>query len=383
MISPHDYIKKGEPKYSVNSQGYNTVLHHVCATVHPDLVELFVTEGDTDVNFRNYHGQTPLHFAAIHQVYFKKEIIRILIENGADINIKDEGGYTALHTISDIFYLRRFQYPLPISLDLSIIECLLKYGADPNTLNKRQETPLMSAAKFGDLEIVKKLLDFGANVHLRNENLETCLHLASGSDRLSSGILEELVKHGACFYCFNRQGKAALDLILQSNKPDRLKNAKTLIKMASLIKWDRSIEFLFDEKSCRRSKLIPYCCECGKEIDRMKTVIYSENFTLCHFALRGYDAKQCHLTEESILSKVLVSLWKNKFTIYHGTIRRHFNIPYLHRKLSTHFYVRNEESKNNVFLNEDILRELFLYLEDKDLFNLAVAFANPPPSKCN
>ena len=49
------------------------------------------------MNIRNRRGHTGLHIASYNG---KKEISEILIEGGAEINVKDNKGNTALHMAS-------------------------------------------------------------------------------------------------------------------------------------------------------------------------------------------------------------------------------------------------------------------------------------------
>lgn len=57
-----------------------------------DIVKLLI-EGGADITQANNAGQTPLHFAAKSA---HKEIMRLLIESGGDINATDKTGKTPL-----------------------------------------------------------------------------------------------------------------------------------------------------------------------------------------------------------------------------------------------------------------------------------------------
>jgi ankyrin repeat protein len=63
-------------------------------------------------------------------------MIRLLIENGIDLNTQDYFGETALHKAI-------------VEPNSDIIELLLSRGADPYIQNQRGETPMYSACEFG------------------------------------------------------------------------------------------------------------------------------------------------------------------------------------------------------------------------------------------
>ena len=72
--------------------GELTPLHYAAGWGHKEIVELLIAEG-ADVNAMNGAGQTPLHFAAQEG---QKEIVELLIAKGADVNAKTNDGETPL-----------------------------------------------------------------------------------------------------------------------------------------------------------------------------------------------------------------------------------------------------------------------------------------------
>ena len=111
------------------------------------------------------------------------QIVKCLVENGADINQK--GGYlneTVLMLASD-------------KGDLNLVKYLVENGADVNEEDKDESTPLLLATDSGDLEKVKYLVENGADVNAVNNINQTALHLASENGYLE--IVEYLIKNGA------------------------------------------------------------------------------------------------------------------------------------------------------------------------------------------
>ncbi len=89
--------------------------------------DLLLQKG-ADVNVANEDGMTALHFAA-HDTHVNA--IEWLIDHGADINKTDRQGMTPLHHAS-----------LSIQQSPRIINKLLSLGADPNKKNNEGKAPL-------------------------------------------------------------------------------------------------------------------------------------------------------------------------------------------------------------------------------------------------
>ena len=104
-----------------------------------------ITESSYNLNFL-IRGQTPLHFAINNQ---NMDMVRILIEHNADLELDDHYKETALNCA-----VRKGS--------IDIIKYLLKQGADVNTHSSDRTSPLTFAVRQGDSEAVNILLKYGA-----------------------------------------------------------------------------------------------------------------------------------------------------------------------------------------------------------------------------
>ena len=109
------------------------------------------------------HGHTPLMRAALDG---NTEKVKELIQQGADVNQRDDNGRTAL-----MFAVINTHY--------ETMKLLLEYGADVNAKSNQGGTPLMGATTAGDLRMVQALLENGADSHARlSETNESALTIA-------------------------------------------------------------------------------------------------------------------------------------------------------------------------------------------------------------
>ena len=84
-----------------------------------------------------------------------RTLARLLIEYGANVNLEDNIGRTALIWASG-------------EGDIEIVRLLIEYGATVNHQSKRGRTALVLASLNGHIEVVRALLEAGANVDLED-----------------------------------------------------------------------------------------------------------------------------------------------------------------------------------------------------------------------
>lgn len=65
-----------------------------CSAGHDNIARILITEGAADVNLVNDQNRSSLHYACSKGL---SNIVKLLIEYGANVHIADEHGNTCLH----------------------------------------------------------------------------------------------------------------------------------------------------------------------------------------------------------------------------------------------------------------------------------------------
>lgn len=140
------------------------------------VISLYLIQNGADVSVRNKYGKTPLHLAVRNNTELAHEIIL----KGANIDATDKNGYTPLHAAV-------------ISNNYESVCMLLYYNADANRVCRSSHmTPFMlSIRKYGRLSIQRLLLKYESNLNRQNKKGHTILFLAI---KARSSILPDILE---------------------------------------------------------------------------------------------------------------------------------------------------------------------------------------------
>lgn len=127
------------------------------ASCSGQIVEMnkYIRDG-IDLNKKDEDGDLPLTLAA---VYNKYEAVKLLLENGADVNRKAGYGRTAVMEADS----------------LPVLELLLENGADINPTDEAGDNALLLAAGNCNIKKAEFLLAKGADINFRNNSGQTAL----------------------------------------------------------------------------------------------------------------------------------------------------------------------------------------------------------------
>ncbi|MFC1763445.1 ankyrin repeat domain-containing protein [Planctomycetota bacterium] len=176
-----------------------------------EMMKLLLKKG-ADVNATEY--TTPLLEAVTRHRQVDKEIVKLLLEHGANVDNKaswEEPPLGWAISLNDPYFRN----------------ILLAHGANVETKNPLGETYLQSVARSGRTESIQWLLEAGANFNAMSDNGQTALHIILDINsvnyersKLSKDTLELLLSKGADVELKDKDGRTPLHLASESADED-------------------------------------------------------------------------------------------------------------------------------------------------------------------
>lgn len=185
-----------------------------------------------DINVLDENDQTPLMWAADEN---SPKCIDLLLKAGADANLADSEGNTALHCLHFYKEVPNALAALKLLLDADAnpnaqcnigrsplidsiqepeaVRLMLEYCADPNIVSKADECALSYCAVWGWLESAKLLIDHKVNINWIGRDGNTALAFAA--DQGHEAIVDVLLEAGANPDQATKWGVTALMVAIQ------------------------------------------------------------------------------------------------------------------------------------------------------------------------
>lgn len=170
---------------------------------HEDVIQSLLWH-DFDPNRKGHCGFcTPIHRAAENG---HVEIIKDLLDSGADINSLDHEDYTAFEKAV-------------LEGHANVVSFFLERDVSKDAIIRERGSPLAWAARSGKEEVIETLLEAGANIEAITEEGETVLHWAARGGNPKAVAL--LLQKGAAPNIPDRRGQTPLHFACLARAPSK------------------------------------------------------------------------------------------------------------------------------------------------------------------
>ncbi|KAF2685015.1 ankyrin [Lentithecium fluviatile CBS 122367] len=190
-----------KPNCDINARDSfgNTALLWACRRGDEDSARILLVKGaDPEIPNSNY-GRTPLMAACVHP---SVPIIKMLLENGVDVNVRTRSGLDAL-----IYLVEEDRDPQPVGKIVEATRLLIERGISLQPHHPNNAWCVARAARNGLVEAMEVMLDHGAGVDSFCLGHFRITALARAIDWAVPASVEVLLRRGASY-----TGDVAVDL---------------------------------------------------------------------------------------------------------------------------------------------------------------------------
>ena len=192
---------------ATNSSYYNeTALHEAVTLENIDIISVLIERG-ANINLKNNYGNTPI-FRAVRNDNIN--IINLLLSNGADLQITNEDGNTPLYTA------------VCFSKNETVSLLLEANPLSVNLQNNQQDSCLHRAIYRGNLEIFNTVIAKITALNTLDGNGDTPLHVAVSLDQIT--MTQVLLKKEIQKNILNKDNKNPIDLVRSEEMRQKLSN---------------------------------------------------------------------------------------------------------------------------------------------------------------
>jgi len=190
--------------YSINYQNshyYNeTCLHRACYFGNLEVIKLLLKKNPALTIVDDFYEAT-----ALHKGYWQEGVADLLISHGTPINAQDKYNETTLHNACSTGHV-------------DVVKLLLENGADIELRNNGGLTPLHIACfTGGNVEIVKILLAKGSSIIALDNERRNPLHIACYRSN-NIDTIRILLENGTDLTIKDIYGKVPTDYVINEEK---------------------------------------------------------------------------------------------------------------------------------------------------------------------
>ena len=226
----------------VNATNKNnvTALMIVCGKGKKDVINVVLNVG-AELNIIDANGDTCLHYAA-RNYYCTADVLQAIISHGVDVNATNKNNVTALMITCEMWNKDALDVLLNAGADPNIIDAngdtslhyaarnyctdevlqaIISHGVDVNATNKNNVTALMIACEIGNKDAIDVLLNAGGDPNIVDANADTCLQYAA-RNYCTAEVLQAIISHGVDVNATNTNNVTALMIACEIGNKDAI-----------------------------------------------------------------------------------------------------------------------------------------------------------------
>uniref|UniRef100_A0A8C5UD80 Caskin-1 n=1 Tax=Malurus cyaneus samueli TaxID=2593467 RepID=A0A8C5UD80_9PASS len=240
-----------------------SALHHAALNGNTELISLLL-EAQAAVDIKDNKGMRPLHYAAWQG---KKEPMKMVLKAGSSVNIPSDEGQIPLHLaaqhghydVSEMLLQHQSnpcimdnsgKTPLDLACEfgrVGVVQLLLNSNMCAALLEPKPgdatdpngTSPLHLAAKNGHIDIIRLLLQAGIDIN-RQTKAGTALHEAALCGK--TDVVRLLLDSGINAHVRNTYNQTALDIVNQFTTSQASKEIKQMLRDASAALQVRAVK---------------------------------------------------------------------------------------------------------------------------------------------
>lgn len=178
-----------------------------------NLVTFLLASTNIDSNYKD--PQTGRYLIASAVVSGNKDLIKTISAAGSSLNIQDEDGRTPLMILIEESAKKKSSNNKSL---LDLIKFVIDNGAEISLKNKKGETALFYAVRSGNIDVLKLLITNGADINAKDNQGQTAIFIPADNGNITMTKL--LIESGALKKVKNKRGVTPATLAVQRGDMD-------------------------------------------------------------------------------------------------------------------------------------------------------------------
>jgi len=235
---------------------------------HEEVIKLLLECG-ANVNAQGKNGKTALH-SAVEKGH--EEVVKLLLECGANVDAQDKDGKSILQFAVEKQHEK-------------FVKLLLECGANVHTQDKDGKTVLHCAVEKGQEKFVQLLLECGANVDAEDKDGRTALHFAVEKGYLV--IVEHVLKHHPDVN--NKSNRSALNVAVHGYGKEYGKIIENLLQYGFTVNPEdvNNCELLCAAVEKGYLKIVEELLKYGIDVNVLHKSTYGQGYMPLHVATKN------------------------------------------------------------------------------------------------